>query len=183
MTTPVENAVSRTILVVDDEPQIRKSLQKVLRAEGYEVVLAVLYCEAIEQFNTRRIDLVLLDLSLPGSSGWDIFESLTALNPTLPIIIITGHKNQSEFAAAVGVSAFMEKPLRVPLLLKNIAELLEEEPQMRLERLVGQSKMLRYGPPSSNGSSKSLSEAHEGNSSKHAAHRPRRSRLTNCNTT
>jgi DNA-binding NtrC family response regulator len=137
MTTPVENAASRTILVVDDDPQIRKSLHKILCAEGYEVALAPLYGEEIEQSNTRRIDLVMLDLNLPGDSGWHILKSLTVLDPSLPIII-TGRQNQSELAAAMGVSTFMEKPLHVPMLLKTIAELLDEEPDMRVKRLLGQ---------------------------------------------
>jgi DNA-binding response OmpR family regulator len=82
------------ILVVDDDPQIRESLFKVLRAEGHEVVLAADGPEGIEKFNTEQIDLLLLDLNLPGNSGWDVFGTLTSLNPFLPIIIITGRNNR-----------------------------------------------------------------------------------------
>ena len=164
MTTPVENlarkpepcvapqlqrerSVGKNILVVDDDPPIREALRKVLQAGDYAVALAADGREAIEKFNTERIDLVLLDLNLPVNSGWDIFGTLTALDPVLPIIIITGRQNQSELAAATGISALMEKPLNVPLLLQTIVALLAEEPEMRLKRLVGLRNDLRYAPP------------------------------------
>ena len=141
------SAVSKTILVVDDDPGIRESLRKVLQAEGYQVALAADDREAIEKFNQERIDLVLLDLNLPVNSGWDTFGTLTAIDPLLPIIIITGRQNQFELAAATGISALMVKPLNVPLLLETVVDLLDEEPERRLKRLVGLRQDLRYVPP------------------------------------
>ena len=79
-----------------------------------------------------NIDLLLLDLNLPGNSGWDVFGTLTSLNPFLPIIIITGRDNQHELAAEAGVGALMEKPLDLPMLLKTITELLAESSETRL---------------------------------------------------
>jgi CheY-like chemotaxis protein len=142
-----ENAAGKRILIVDDDPEIRASLRKVLGAEGYQVVLAADGREAIEKFNRERIDLVLLDLNLPVNSGWDTFGTLTAIDPLLPIIIITGRQNQSEFAAAAGISALVEKPFNVPSLLQTIGELLAEAPEMRLKRLVGLRNDSRYVPP------------------------------------
>jgi len=142
-----EGAASRRILVVDDDPAVRESLRKVLKAEGYAVTLAADDREAVERFNAERIDLVLLDLNLPVNSGWDTFGTLTAIDPLRPIIIITGRQNQFELAAAAGVSALMVKPLNVPRLLQWIADLLAEEPAMRLKRLVGVSHDFRYVPP------------------------------------
>ena len=57
--------MKKRILVVDDDPQIRESLRKVLRAEGYEVVLAADGQQGIERFDTERMDLLLLDLNMP----------------------------------------------------------------------------------------------------------------------
>ena len=139
--------MKKKILVVDDDPQIRESLRKVLRAEGYEVVLAADGQEAIEKFNSERIDLLLLDLNLPDNSGWDIFGTITSLNPFLPIIIITGRQNQHELATGAGVGALMEKPLDVPKLLRIIAELTAEPAETRLKRLVGLHGDTRYVPP------------------------------------
>src|ERR1017187_5045911 len=82
-------ATKKKILVVDDDPHIRESLHKLLRAEGYEVALAANGQEGIRQFYADRFDLLLLDVSLPDISGWDVFGTLTSINPFLPIIIIT----------------------------------------------------------------------------------------------
>jgi DNA-binding response OmpR family regulator len=135
------------ILIVDDDEQIRESLGKVLRTEGYKVMLAADGQEGIGIFDTRRIDLVLLDLNLPGNGGWEVFGALTSSNPFLPIIIITGREDQQDLAILAGVGALMEKPLDVPLLVKTIAEMVAEESETHLKRLAGLRRDLRYVPP------------------------------------
>lgn len=147
MAANLKTAARKIILVVDDDEQVCKSLTKVLRAEKYEVETAADGLEAVELFKSKRIDLVLLDLNLPFNSGWDVFEKLTALDPVLPIIIVTGRNNQSELAEAAGISALMEKPLNVPVLMQTIAKLLAEEPAARLKRLVGKRRDFQYAPP------------------------------------
>jgi DNA-binding response OmpR family regulator len=140
-------AVKKKILVVDDSPQIRQSLQKVLRAEGYEVVLAADGREGIEKFDTERLDMLLLDVCLPDISGWDVFGTATALNPFVPIIIITGRNEQHELAVLSGVGALIEKPLDVPKLLQTMAEILAEPSETHLKRLVGLHNNLRHVQP------------------------------------
>ncbi len=141
-------AVKKKILVVDDDPQIRQSLQKVLRAEGYDVVLAADGQEGIEKFETEPIDLLLLDVSLPDISGWEVFGAVTSRNPIVPIIIITGRNEQRQLAVLSGVGALVEKPLNVPKLLQNVAEMLAESPETHLKRLVGLHGDLRHVQPS-----------------------------------
>jgi two-component system response regulator RegX3 len=85
--------MNKKIMVLDDDEQIRQSLLKLLRAEGYEVVLAAKGTEALEKFDRDHVDLLLLDLNLPNQSGWDVFERITSTNPLLPIIIITAGTN------------------------------------------------------------------------------------------
>ena len=139
--------LATNILVVDDDPQVRESLRKVLQAEGYDVVLTADGQEGLDQFDSKHIDLLLLDLNLPAKSGWDLFERFSSTNPLLPIVIITGRCNQHKLAAAAGVGALMEKPLDVPLLLQTIAALLVEPTEARLKRLVGLNSDVRYAPP------------------------------------
>ncbi len=134
----------KTILVVDDDTQIRDSLAKVLRLEGYGVILAADHQEARAPYGTPTIDLLLLDLNLPEQSGWEMFEWVTFVNPLLPIIVITGRANQYKLAKAAGASALLEKPLNVPVLLQTITELLAEPPEQRLKRLTGREALLRY---------------------------------------
>jgi DNA-binding response OmpR family regulator len=139
--------MKKTVLVVDDDAPIRESLRKILQAEGYDVVLAADGQEGLTQFNSKQIDLLMLDLNLPAKSGWDLFERFSSSKPLLPIIIITGRHNQYQLAAAAGVGALMEKPLDVPQLLQTIAALLVEPAEARLKRLVGLNSDLRYAAP------------------------------------
>ena len=139
--------VKKKILVVDDNPQIRQSLQKVLRAEGYEVVLAEEGREGIEKFDMEQIDLLLLDVSLPDISGWEVFGAVTSRNPFVPIIIITGRNEQHQLAVLSGVGALVEKPLNVPKLLQTIVETLAETSETHLKRLVGLHSNLRHVQP------------------------------------
>lgn len=132
--------MKKKILVVDDDPQIRESLRKVLRAEGYEVALAANARQGIESFEVERIDLLLLDLNLPDQSGREVIGLLTALNPFVPIII-------DDLAAGAGVSALIEKPLDVLRLLETVKELLAESPEAHLQRLAGLCPDARYVPP------------------------------------
>lgn len=130
-------AGKKKILVVDDDVQIRQALRKVLRAEGYEVVLAADGREGLEKFSAGGLDLMLLDISLPDMSGWDVFGAATAVNPFVPIIIITGKNQQFELTALSGAGALIEKPLDVPKLLQIVAEILAETSETHLKRLVG----------------------------------------------
>lgn len=143
--------MKKVILVVDDDSQIRESLGKLLRAEGYEVALAADGQEGIHIFDSRPIDLVLLDISLPGNGGWEVFGAITASNPFLPIIIITGREDQQDLATLAGVGALIEKPLNLPELLETIRKLIVEDAETHLKRLVGLHGDFRYVPPTDQG--------------------------------
>jgi DNA-binding response OmpR family regulator len=137
-------AAKKKILLVDDDMQIRKSLHKVLCAEGYEAVLAANGQEGIRQFCADRFDLLLLDVSLPDMSGWEVFGTITSINPFLPIMVITGKDDQHDLAVLGGVGALIEKPLDVPRLLETVRDLLAEAPEIHLQRLAGRRGDLRY---------------------------------------
>ena len=139
-------AKTKKILIVDDDPQILESLGKVLRTEGYAVVLAADGREGIRKFNTERIDLLLLDVNLPDMSGWDVFGAVTSLNPCVPILIITGRNDQKPMVTLSGACALIEKPPDVPRLLQTIAEMLAESPETHLKRLVGLHRSVRQVP-------------------------------------
>jgi len=129
--------MKKTVLVVDDDASVRKSLSKVLRDAGYDVVLAKDGREAVERFNPHQTDLLLLDIGLPIKNGWETFERITREDPVLPIIVITGHTEQHDMAVASGVGALMEKPLDAPELLETVEDLLAETKEARLRRLCG----------------------------------------------
>lgn len=149
------------VLVVDDDESVREAVSKVLKEEGYEVVLTADGNEALKQFATHKIDLLLLDLGLPIKSGWDVFEQITTENPFVPIIIITGQADQYRAAVAAGVGALMEKPLDVPQLLQTIQDLLAEPKETRLRRLCGRGGEVRHIPSSAAAFLKHLREQSE----------------------
>ncbi len=136
----------KTILVVDDDPSVRDMLMRVLVNEGYKVWTAANGTGALEIAASARVDLVILDLMLPGENGWDVFERLTTENPLLSVIIATARSDQAFTAAAAGVGALLEKPLDFPKLLQTVGDLLTEPPEVRLARMAGKSSKLRHLP-------------------------------------
>jgi DNA-binding response OmpR family regulator len=140
------NSTPKTILLVDDDPSVREMVSRLLVGEGYLVLTAADGPEAIRIAATAHIDLVLLDLNMPGQNGWDTFEHLTFQNPFLAVIIITARPQQVFTAAGAGVGALLEKPLNFPELLVSVRDLLAESPEIRLARLSGRRRDLHYSP-------------------------------------
>src|SRR5208282_3218080 len=114
------------VLIADDDASVRESLRKLLHGEGYQVVSVANGAEAVETFyrEQNQIDLLLVDLNMPLKNGWATVDRLIEVNPSLPILIVTGQPNQFEMAEAAGVSALVEKPIDVPALLQVIHKLL-----------------------------------------------------------
>ena len=137
----------RKILLVDDDPAIRQILARLLTGEGYAVALAANGAESIKAVRATEIDLVLLDLSMPGMDGWETFEQLATENPMLPIIVITARPNQSFTAMAAGIGALLEKPLDLPKLFLTIHNFLDEPDEIRLARVAGRPSEFHYVPP------------------------------------
>jgi len=109
------------ILCVEDDPNQFAFLDKVLRADGYEVVRASDGIEAIDTALAMRPDIVLLDIRLPGLDGYEVALRLR-FEPTLnqvPIIAITAH-GDAETAHAVGCDEFLPKPIEIPRLRDSI---------------------------------------------------------------
>jgi DNA-binding NtrC family response regulator len=141
--------MKKTVLVVDDDASVRKSLSKVLKEAGYEVMLAKDGQEAVQRFDSHRTDLLILDIGLPIKNGWETFEQITNKDPVLPIIVITGQSEQYNTAIHAGAGALMEKPLDAPQLLETMADLLAEPKEARLRRLCGYQQDVRHVPSDS----------------------------------
>jgi len=127
----------KRILLVDDDPTVRDSLNDVLVAEGYLVILAENGQQALDIAARLPVDLAVLDLNMPVKNGWDTFERLTADYPLIPIIIATARPNQLFTALNAGAGALLEKPMDIPTLLRTIEGLLAESAEERLARLAG----------------------------------------------
>jgi DNA-binding response OmpR family regulator len=141
------NASKQTILLVDDDPSVREMIGRVLLAEGYLVLSAANGAEALSLAASSRIDLVLLDLNMPGQGGWDTFEELASADPLRPVIIVTARPNQLFTSLGAGVGALLEKPLDYPGMLETVRTVLAESPQVRLARRAGHYADFHYLAP------------------------------------
>src|SRR5204863_3115926 len=104
--------VSVTVLVVDDELLIRKSLSKVLRAKGYAVELASTGAEGLEKASDVRPHVMILDMRLPDTDGLSVLKRARELDPLLQVIVITafGDVQSAVDAMKLGACDFLRKP-------------------------------------------------------------------------
>lgn len=103
----------KKVLVVDDDPVVSKSFDRVLTRKGYAVVTAESGEEAMRKIANEEYDAVYTDIRMPGMSGIEVAEKVRAKRPWTPVLIITGYgsaENEAR-AEAAGVSAFLRKPL------------------------------------------------------------------------
>lgn len=120
------------ILVIDDEPQIRRVMRAALSATGYEVSDARSGEEAVEKLGDERFDLILLDVNLPGMSGMDACRVIRheTLVPDVPIIMLTVRNAEKDIVEALdaGADDYVVKPFGTPELLARIRAALRRAP-------------------------------------------------------
>lgn len=108
------------VLVVDDEPIMRKIALNVLRDSGYDVITAENGEEAIKRFKQRQKDikLVVLDLLMPDKSGKETYRELKQIQPDVNVLLMSGTKEDErvEELLKIGVKGFIEKPYTFPQL-------------------------------------------------------------------
>ncbi len=110
-----------SILVVDDDPAIRRTLAAELKAEGYEVTEAADGREALEGFARYQPDLVLTDLAMPVSDGFDVVSGVRRVGPT-PVLVLSvrGADGDKIRALDLGADDYVTKPFSLPELLARV---------------------------------------------------------------
>lgn len=117
----------KSILVVDDNEDIRNLLSLVLQKQGYEVFLAPGGAEALEIVKNNDLDLILLDVMMPGLSGLEVLslirENKNKKISEIPVMMITAASTVSDIDAAVeiGASAYIIKPFRNENLIEKVS--------------------------------------------------------------
>lgn len=121
----------KTILVVDDDPELRLGLSIRLKSNGYSVVFAVDGVTSISAALKHKPDLILLDLGLPAGDGFSVLERLGAsdLMSGIPVVVLSArdrHANRDR-ALKAGARAFLQKPVDPADLLSTIRRVLGQD--------------------------------------------------------
>ncbi|PIP39236.1 MAG: hypothetical protein COX19_08260, partial [Desulfobacterales bacterium CG23_combo_of_CG06-09_8_20_14_all_51_8] len=129
---PRENQLmggAETILVVDDEPTVREAAGEMLAYYGYEVLFAENGESALEIYRRQMdaIDLVLMDISMPGMGGYQCMREMTKLNPSARVIIASGYATSGHAREAMdlGAAGFVGKPYRISDIIATVRDVLD----------------------------------------------------------
>lgn len=139
----------QTVLVVDDERNIRRSLKMILSGEGYSVICASAGAEALEILRQQPVHTALLDIVMPGMNGIDVLQNMRKTKPNLPVIMISGHGTIQDavWATKLGAYDFLEKPLSREKVLLRVSHALEtstlaEENRNLRQKIEGRYEMV-----------------------------------------
>src|SRR5690349_278070 len=121
---------SARVVVVEDEPAIRRGIGDLLRASGYEVAEAADGARGLEEAVRLGVDLVLLDLLLPKRDGLDVLTELRKVRPTLPVIILTARGTEEDRVRGLkmGADDYVVKPFSARELLARVEAVLRRSP-------------------------------------------------------
>lgn len=116
--------MSKTILLVDDEPDIRFTARFMLEAEGYSLIEAPTGERALELLDETTPDAVLLDIRLPGIQGWDVLDHVRTTKPGIPVVMMSAHSSGETMQRAMdeGSTAYLLKPFKQSELLRVLSE-------------------------------------------------------------
>jgi len=116
------------VLLVDDEEQFRTTAATVLARRGFDVIAVDCGVEATDCIITCQIDVVVLDVKMPGMNGNQTLRALKALKPEIEVIILTGNRtdDSEERAWDDGATAYLTKPCDIDLLARQIRNAFDE---------------------------------------------------------
>lgn len=126
-------SLSGSVLIIDDEANIRNTLSRILQNAGCNVTTASVGSEALRMIMQHAFDLVFLDLRLPDMHGIAILREIRAFNKELPVIVLTGHGSINSAIEALHLEAtdYLLKPVDPKLLIDRTTQILN---RLRIER-------------------------------------------------
>ncbi len=132
------DGVNARVLVVDDEPGVRRALERGLRAEGMQVVTAPDGPSALRAALTGGFDAVLLDIMLPGLSGYRVLERLRAAGVSTPVLLVSAKDGEFDQADGLdlGADGYLVKPFSFVVLVAQLRAVLRRHVQTRREAVL-----------------------------------------------
>ncbi len=140
-----------TILIVDDEPLIRKSLFEILKMAGYQCLMVTCGEEAVEAMQKKKVDIIISDMRLPQMSGIELLKKVKTLQPAVEVIVMTGFGSIETAVEAMKLKAFdyITKPIiddEIKLVIEKIIEKKELLAENRdLKKIAQRSKRESFG--------------------------------------
>src|SRR5204863_2123086 len=112
----------RTVLVIDDEDLVRDVVARMVQDLGYAALTAADGKTGLHLVETRQVDAVLVDLTMPQMSGADVVTALRQRRPELPVVVCSGYDRDSR--GPIQADAYLAKPFRIDALERTLAKLL-----------------------------------------------------------
>ena len=134
------------ILVVDDEEQMDSTLTEILFDKGYQVLQALSGDEAVAIFGQKPVDLVLLDLQMPGLSGADVLRHIRTKAPKTRVVIVTAFPEREKEVKPLGYDAFIQKPFAMENLIRTVDSLLTRKDDEELKAVTMPEEMQQASP-------------------------------------
>ena len=124
------SALQQKILVVDDDPSVTRSFNRVLSQKGYAVITAASAEEALAKIQNEHYDAVFTDIKMPGMNGVEMARRVKAEQPWMPVVIVSGYvtKQVLDQTGAFGVTQYMNKPLSPDMIEAGAIEALRPIP-------------------------------------------------------
>lgn len=138
--------MKKRILIIDDDPFVGQALKKVLHEAGYLAAVCEDGEEGVTKLESGHFDLLVLDLNLPGLSGFDILDRTRVRHSALRVVVLTAFADQCEPGSMEGADAVFEKPPDVRALLTRIDKLLSEPATKWVRRPFVRPRIRRLNP-------------------------------------
>ena len=137
--TRADAETSITVLVVDDERSNVESLEKIFTREGMRVLTAFDAKRALEQIRTHKVDVVLTDLMMPGTTGLELLRAIKQVAPDVEVVLMTAFGSVEAAVSAMreGAYDFVEKPLKRVTIVKSVRQAAERQ------KLVAENRILK----------------------------------------
>jgi len=124
MANMMQEAEKGTILYVEDNPDNRNLIRRVLNADGYSVVEAINAAQAIEKLEDNRIDLILMDINMPDIDGYTLTSKIKSIQKfsKIPIVAVTANvmRGDREKSLEAGCDGYIQKPIDIDTLSQQI---------------------------------------------------------------